>query len=294
MCPSTHRSLLGAISLLGLGMAVIGCRGAEPFRVVTDGGSPIKAGGSGGIIAVGGSGGSDFDAGEGTGGSGGGSPDGSGGSGGGTGGMSGAGGSGGAAGSGGAVDARPDLGSGGAGGTGGTGGVVDAPVERVDAGGGAGGADVPPINGCLNTSWNIAANTLCTTQMYCPEMAAELKEPRFAIDGDMATRYTSGYRQGVMEPDETVTLSFARTVTISGLRLRTTNGDGIAAYRLEYSTNGTTFMVFTPSITGTGSDDLTIAFPATAMRAIRIIQTSSKPMGWWSIHELTVLGCVNS
>jgi hypothetical protein len=300
MCPSTHRSLLGAIIFLGFGVAVAGCGGAEAFRAGTDGGSPFKTGGTGGSIATGGSGGLDLDAGGGTGGT----PEGTGGAPAGTGGSEtggSGGGSGGAAGSGGAMDAGSDTpmgGSGGragSGGSGGTGGTVDAGVDRVDAGGGAGGTDVPQINGCLNTNWMIAANTLCTTSQACAGIPASDKDPHYAIDGDIVTRYTSGVQQGSPAQDETVTLTFPRTVTISGIRLRTTKpGDGVAIYRLEYSTNATTFMGFPTAVTGPGADDLTIPFPATAMRAIRIVQIGATSLAWWSIHELTVLGCVNS
>jgi hypothetical protein len=165
----------------------------------------------------------------------------------------------------------------------------------MEAGGGTGGTDVPQINGCLNTNWMIAANTLCTTSQVCAGIPATDKDPRYAIDGDIATRYTSGVQQGSPPQDETVTLTFPRTVTINGIRLRTTSvGDGVAIYRLEYSTNGTTFMGFANPVTGPGADDLTINFPATPMRAIRVVQTGATPVAWWSIHELTVLGCTNS
>jgi hypothetical protein len=291
--------------LIGVLGVTAGCDGAEALRAKTDGGS-TRTGGSGGGGSTSGSGGWTYDAG------GSGGTFGSGGSGGltgsggaiGSGGMPGTGGltgSGGAigtggmvAGTGGSADARPDVGSGGApgsGGMGGTGGMVmDAGMEAA-AGGSGGGSQV---NGCDRSLWMISANTLCTTQQYCPGMPASQTEPRYALDGMLGTRYTSGQRQGSTASDETVTVVFPRNVSINALRLQSMGGDGIAAYRIEYSTDGTTFRGFMPPVTGTGSDDVTIQFPATTMRAVRIIQTGEKSAGWWSIHELTALGCSNA
>jgi hypothetical protein len=96
---------------------------------------------------------------------------------------------------------------------------------------------------------------------------------------------------------EYVVIAFGSAVKISGMNIMTTSaGDGAKAYQLQYSTNGTTFTPFTPDVAGTGGDNITITFPATSMRAIKIIQTgkvTGTATSWWSIHEITVAGCVD-
>lgn len=296
------------VFLLAIAGAV-GCRPAETFRGY-DGSASIGAGGSGGIAIGVGSGGSDFDAGQGTG------TGGDGGSGGDPGGAAGSGGSGsgGAAGSGGSGGVLP--------GTGGTGGRVDAGTDRgVDTGVDRGDTrDVPvdqppeprpepppdvapdrPIdvrrevlpsqNGCLRMNWTFTVNYVCDT-LLCDGQTAPNKDSEGAIDGMLNTRYTTGRLQGSPPDDEMVTLNFGATVTLGGITSFTSSvDDGPAAYRLEYSTDGTVFRRFIPDLAGPGTENLTITFPPTAMRAIRIIQTGSKPGNWWSIHELTPNNC---
>jgi hypothetical protein len=56
--------------------------------------------------------------------------------------------------------------------------------------------------------------------------------------------------------------------------------------------DGTSFAEFSPPITGVGTPDLTIFFPRTAMKALRVTQTGAEPSGnpsRWSINELTAL-----
>jgi hypothetical protein len=157
-----------------------------------------------------------------------------------------------------------------------------------------GGNDAgPPIDGCSRTNWTFAVNTLCDTPA-CIYQAARSKDPQNAIDGDLGTRYSSGRAQGSDGP-ETVTLTFATTVSLDGLHFVTTSdGDGPAGYMVEYATTGTNFVPFVPPVAGPGTDDLLISFPMTAMRAVRVTQTGTKDTPWWSIHELTVRNCRNN
>lgn len=107
----------------------------------------------------------------------------------------------------------------------------------------------------------------------------------------MVTHYTTGRAQGSMGR-ENIVLTFTTLVTISGITLMTVlPNDGPAAYLVEHSMNGTTFTGFTPAIEGTGSDNLTIPFPAQSMRAIRVTQTGTKNPSWWSIHDITISNC---
>jgi len=195
---------------------------------------------------------------------------------------------------GGVPDADPMLmgggGFGGAGGSLGTGGGSGG--SGGQAGAGTGGSGGSTIDGCARTNWTITATMLCDTP-NCVNIPAQYKDPKYAIDGDSGTRYTSGRPQG-SAGQEKVVLTFPKSVTIGGLQLMTTApDDGAAAYKVEYATMGTNFVGFSPAVAGNGSDDIRITFAPTAMKALRITQTGSKADMWWSIHELVVTGCLN-
>jgi hypothetical protein len=177
---------------------------------------------------------------------------------------------------------------------GGAGGSGDAGASRLDGLGGISGTGgAPTVDGCARSNWTIDATMLCNTAS-CVNIPLSQKEPKYAIDGDMITRYTSGRPQGSNGP-ETVTLTFPHNVKVGGLRLRTSKaGDGAAAIRIQYAATGTIFTDFTPAVSSAGGDDLTIIFPATtSMKALRITQTGMKTGPWWSIHELTLSACQN-
>jgi hypothetical protein len=177
-------------------------------------------------------------------------------------------------------------------GTGGSGGQADAGTGG-QAGAGTGGSGGATIDGCSRPNWTFTATMLCDTP-NCVNIPASQKDPRYAIDGDAGTRYTSGRPQG-SAGQEKVVLTFSKTVTVTGLQLMTSApGDGAAAYKVEYATTGTNFVGFVPAVAGTGSDDIHITFPTTAMNALRITQTGTKTGPWWSIHELVVTGCLNN
>jgi hypothetical protein len=148
------------------------------------------------------------------------------------------------------------------------------------------------VDGCQKNSWSLSVNTLCDTP-ECTGIPASQEAPPYAIDGNSSTRYTTGRPQG-SAGDETVILKFPHTVTISGVHLVTSSaGDGPSSYRLQYSTDGTIFSVFNPPASGQGADDLLISFPARTLKALQIVQTGNKIYNWWSIHEMTVVGCTN-
>jgi hypothetical protein len=122
-------------------------------------------------------------------------------------------------------------------------------------------------------------------------MADAQKLPANAIDGDMTTRYTTGIKQGSKGPEVAI-LTFPKLVLLAGINLFTKNGDGPMSYLVEWSTDGANFSYFTPGVMGPGSDNLVIAFPTlTKLLSLRITQTGIKN-AWWSIHELTAIGCV--
>jgi hypothetical protein len=159
---------------------------------------------------------------------------------------------------------------------------------------GTGAAGVSGVNGCPNTAWTFTPNFICQAPNPSCGFAETARLPQYAIDGDTGTRYTSGKTQS---GDENFVLSFAGRVRISGITLNAQGSanDAMRAYRVEYSaTDGTTFVPFNPVVQGTGNANLTINFPATTMKAIKVYQTGMQPAGvtsWWSIHEITLVGC---
>jgi hypothetical protein len=190
-------------------------------------------------------------------------------------------------------------------GVGGTGGTPASPVDAGGGSPGAGGATsdagapanletsgpvTPPITDpCDHRAWTFTPSVVCTTT--CAAMADAMKLPANAIDGNTATRYTTGLTQGSKGPELAI-LAFPKPVTLTGLNLFTKGGDGPISYLVEFSLDGANFSFFNPSAMGAGSDNLTVTFPGpTKLLALRITQTGVKKSNWWSIHELTVTGC---
>jgi hypothetical protein len=178
----------------------------------------------------------------------------------------------------------------GAAGTTGAAGATDAGAGgqgATDAGDDTGSGS--PLDPCARTSWTFTPSVVCTTA--CAGMADAQKLPANAIDGNMSTRWTTGLDQG-SKGQESVVLTFPSPVTLTGINLYAKAAtDFPVAYLVEYATDGTTFLGFTPPLAGAGTTQLAIAFPQpTSLRAVRVTQTG-KGMHWWSINELTVTGC---
>ncbi len=170
-----------------------------------------------------------------------------------------------------------------------------APTSEPGGQGGAGS----PSNACSSTTWVATASVLCVPYgEFCAGWAFGPQTPTQAIDGDPTTRYTSGRAQA---GDEEFTVTFPDTVSISGIAVTAPYSlDASGAYALEFSVDGATFSAFAPPLTGpgpaagpaTGPVTLTISFPATSLRAIKLRQTdTSMQHGWWSIIEFTVIDC---
>jgi hypothetical protein len=172
------------------------------------------------------------------------------------------------------------VGAGGTTGSGGAGGI---------ALGGTGGT-VQPANPCERAAWTFTASVVCTTN--CAGMSDAQKLSANAIDGDVNTRWTTGIKQGSAGA-ENVVLSFPTTVSLTGISLYAkATTDAPNMYHVEYATDGVTFQDFVPALAGPGTTTLLIPFPArTSLRAVRVTQTGTWPH-WWSINELTVVGCM--
>jgi hypothetical protein len=205
-------------------------------------------------------------------------------------GANGAGGTSGAVGKPGAAGTTGAAGQSGAAGKPGTAGTTGAAGANGAAGTtGAAGAPAPPTDPCARGAWTFTPSVVCTVN--CNTMIDATKLPSNAIDGNQATRYTTGIDQGINGP-ETVVLSFPKTVSLAGITLYAKDKtDFPVGYLVEHSADGTTFVPFTPSLAGAGMQTMSIMFPmATPLRAVRITQTG-KGTYWWSISELGVLDC---
>ncbi|HSZ83036.1 MAG TPA: discoidin domain-containing protein, partial [Polyangia bacterium] len=108
--------------------------------------------------------------------------------------------------------------------------------------------------------------------------------PPNAFDGNLMTRWTTGRPQMGGETfliDMGVSQSVGRVVIDD-----TTNPmDYPAAYALEISTNNTTF---TSVKTGTGATVTDIEFAPAMARYVRVRQTGTTPVDWFSIDELRI------
>ena len=108
------------------------------------------------------------------------------------------------------------------------------------------------------------------------------EDPQAAVDGDAATRWSSGAAQTpgqFLRIDLGRTLRFDRVSVDSGGNL----GDYARAWRLEASADGVTWRTLA---TGTGTGQLTdIDVPRTRARHLRITSTGSSG-SWWSVADV--------
>jgi F5/8 type C domain len=150
-----------------------------------------------------------------------------------------------------------------------------------------------PGPACAQSTWTFFANTTCAMSACALDnLPPSQVDPANAIDGDLFTRYSTG---SVQTGGEFVTVTFAAPVSIDGIELFTSSlTDAPVEYDVSYSTDGVTFMEFTPQVRGSGTPDLVVSFLRTTMLAFKVTQTGAEPPGnisWWSIHELTVEDC---
>ena len=108
--------------------------------------------------------------------------------------------------------------------------------------------------------------------------------PGNAIDGDAATRWSTGHG---MQPGDWFQLDLGSRQTFDRIVLDTTGspGDGVVRYEVQVSDDGTTWSA--PIATGPGSTVTSILVPPVTGRFIRVINQGNSG-SWWSIHELTL------
>ncbi|KUO19917.1 discoidin domain-containing protein [Streptomyces dysideae] len=109
--------------------------------------------------------------------------------------------------------------------------------------------------------------------------------PSKAIDGDVATRWSSGHG---MQPGDWFQLDLGSAQMFSQIVLDTSasSGDFARQYEVYTSDDGTTWGK--PVATGPGSTVTRIQLPTTTARYIRVVNKASSG-SWWSIHDVSVL-----
>jgi fibronectin type 3 domain-containing protein len=112
--------------------------------------------------------------------------------------------------------------------------------------------------------------------------------PANAIDGNLATRWSTGANQAVgmwFQVDMGATNTFYQIV----LNVTNSPNDDPVGYRVNLSNDGTNWG--SPVAAGSGTPYVTtISFPTNTARFIRVTLTANSGGGWWSIDEFNVLG----
>ena len=115
------------------------------------------------------------------------------------------------------------------------------------------------------------------------------KDLKYAVDGDSKTRYTTDARR---EKGMWVQVELAKTSLVEGLKLdyERSGKDGPEGYEVRLSNDGKSWSDSVASGVA-GAKELSLAFPPTEARFIRIGITQAKPTRlYWSIHEIEVFG----
>jgi beta-glucosidase len=136
----------------------------------------------------------------------------------------------------------------------------------VTVGGSTGGQTVLP-----RTGWTASASVSSATDV-----------PSRMLDGDSATRWSTGTP---MVNGQTITVDTTAAHSLVQITMDSagSTNDYAHGYQVNLSTDGVNFG--SPVATGTGTGALvTVTFPATNARYIRVTQTGSSP-SWWSIAE---------
>lgn len=111
---------------------------------------------------------------------------------------------------------------------------------------------------------------------------ADAPEYNFTFDGNLGTRWSSCVSQ---TSGQWYTLDLGKATELSALLLYCATDDYIRGYQVYVSADGSSWG--SPVCTGAGSpgDYVTIEFPVTTCRYVKIVQTGSVSK-WWSINEM--------
>jgi hypothetical protein len=170
-------------------------------------------------------------------------------------------------------------------------GVGGAGGDSADAGGAGGSA---PTGGC---------SAACLLGSGCPGQACWIAsahptppsnyrnlpnnrlQPPYAIDGNEATRYTTGdFANG----NEWFQVDLCRTTQIAGLTTYTdTPNDVAASYNVQVSVDGSHWVTVLTS-SSPAQQRSAMKFAPVLARFVRYNQTGTT-VGWWSLGELSVI-----
>jgi glucosylceramidase len=131
------------------------------------------------------------------------------------------------------------------------------------------------------TGWTATASSTPTDSCCTGDVPAN------ALDGDSATRWSSGVAQAAnqwFQVDMKATKSFNSISLDAG----SSTGDYPHGYQVFVSSDGSNWGSAVASGSGTGQL-VTITFATQSARYIKVVQTSSSG-SWWSIHEFNVYG----
>ncbi|HEY1488349.1 MAG TPA: glycoside hydrolase family 30 beta sandwich domain-containing protein, partial [Micromonosporaceae bacterium] len=137
-------------------------------------------------------------------------------------------------------------------------------------------SDLVPLD---PTGWTATANPPGPSDPCCSgDVAAN------AVDDDASTRYSSGTGQ---QPGQYVQVDFGRPEPVRQLVVDTgaSTGDFPRGYRMDVSTDGTTWHGAVANGVGTGQ--FTVAnLTGGPVRYVRITLTTAAPDNWWSIADI--------
>jgi F5/8 type C domain len=119
-----------------------------------------------------------------------------------------------------------------------------------------------------------------------------LLQPQYAIDGNPATRYSSGM---TMAPGFYFQVDLGQAKMVSGITVDTSEGvditDVAQAYEVDLSTDGTNFTMIASCMYPAAPMEV-VNFTATMARYVRYKNTAASATGatsWMSIHEFDIL-----
>lgn len=167
------------------------------------------------------------------------------------------------------------AGGGGAGGAGGSGSAGKANGGAAGTGGSGSSAACNGVKVPAKSSWKATALR-----------AAAGDPPERAIDGDNATRFSTGAAQA---GDEWLQIDFGASVTLNEVRMLTANDDYFRHYQLRLSDKsqdfGAAILKEGDGMTGT----VMVSLPQTHKgRYLSIRQTGKVMPAWWSLFEVDV------
>jgi hypothetical protein len=141
------------------------------------------------------------------------------------------------------------------------------------------------------TAWTATAMPDGTANPF--NLAETIRLPKYAIDGSMTTRYSSG-SAGV--GTEYFQVDLGSMVNVSGITTYTKDAtDGAAAYKVELSTDGTNWTTVATCALSASANNQVINFASKPARYIKFDQTgtiydpAAGATHWWSIWEFGVV-----